>query len=453
MQIVIVGGGKIGTTVTEDFVAEGFDVTVIDKDPAVISTITNTYDVIGVCGNGVDCELLAEAGIAKAELLVAVTGSDELNMLCCFLARKMGAKHTIARIRNPEYNDQSLSFMRHHLDLSMAINPELLAAQELFKILKMPSAITVETFSRRNYEMVEVVLRPESALSGHSLMELRKKYSAKFLVSVVQRGDKVYIPDGNFVLQEGDRIGISATPTEIHKLLRQIGLMQKSAKNVMILGASRTAYYLSKMLMDNGSAVKVVDKDFARCEEFSALLPGAVIIEGDGVQQELLLEESIDRMDAFLSLTGMDEGNILVSFFAAAQGVPKVVAKINSNELGSMAEKLGLECIISPKKVISDVLSRYARALKNSLGSSKVETLYKLMDGKAEALEFIVTPDFPGLDIPLQKLNLKKNILISGIVRGRKAIIPSGSDVILAGDRVIVLGAGTQLQDLSDILL
>ncbi len=453
MKVIIVGCGKIGVTILEDMVNEGHEVVAIDSDPAVVAEVTNVYDVIGVCGNGMDYEPLEEAGVSKAELLVAVTGSDEFNMLSCHIARQMGAKHTIARIRKPEYNDQSLGYLRQYLTLSMAINPELLMAQELFKILKLPSALTVETFSRRNFEMIEVVLRHDSKLNGYSLMQLRKKFSAKFLVCVVQRGEDVYVPDGNFVLQAGDRIGITATPNELHKLLRQLGVIQKHAKCVMLLGASRTAYYLAKMLLDNGTAVKVVDVDRKRCEEFAALLPQAVVIEGDGIQQELLMEEGIGNMDAFVALTGMDEQNILVSFFANSQNVPKVIAKVNRHELSSMAEKLGLECTISPKRIVADVLSRYARALKNSEGSN-VETLYKLMDGKAEALEFRVTAEFKGCDIPLKDLALKPDILITGILRGRKtAILPSGDDVIRAGDKVVVLAAQKRMEDLSDILL
>lgn len=451
MRIIVVGCGKIGTTVIDSFVAEGHDVVALDTNPSVVSEITNIYDVIGVCGNGVDCEPLREAEVEKAELLVAVTGSDEQNMLSCFMARRMGVKHTIARIRNPEYNDQSLVFMRQQLNLSMAINPEMLAAQELFKILKLPSAINVETFSRRNFELIELVLRPNSPFAGNSLIDLRKKYPAKFLVCVVQRGETVYIPDGSFILQEGDRIGVMGTPTEIHRLLRLMGVMQKQAKRVMILGASRTAYYLAKMLLENGTAVTVIDKNRARCEEFSTLLPGAMIIEGDGVEQELLLEEGMETTDAFVSLTGMDEQNILVSIFASHHNVPKVITKVNRNELAEMAQKLGLECVITPKKMIADVVCRYARALKNSLGS-KVETLYKLMGGKAEALEFVVQPDFKGQDMPLKDLRLKPHVLIAGIVRTRKIILPTGDDKIRAGDKVIVLVAGKRFEDLADIL-
>lgn len=419
--------------------------------PDAITDITNVYDAMGVCGSAADCGALAEAGVEKADLFVAATDADELNMLSCFLAKRMGAAHAIARIRKPEYNDQNLSFMRQQLDLSMSINPEQLAAQELFKVLKLPSAMTVETFSRRNFEMVELRLRPESSMDGLSLSELRKKYAAKFLVCVVQRGEEVYIPDGSFVLRAGDRIGVTATPTEIHRFLRMVGVMQKQAKSVMILDASRMAYYLAKMLLDNGTTVKIIDQDRNRCRQFCDLLPGATMIHGESIRQELLLEEGIGSVDAFVALTGIDEENILMAFYANAQNVPKVVAKINHNELAAMADNLGLDCIISPKKVVVDVLLRYVRALENSIGG-QVETLYKLRDGRAEALEFKVQADFETLQIPLKVLALKKDILIAGIVRGRKNIIPSGEDVILAGDRVIILAAGRAISTLSDIL-
>lgn len=451
MKIIVAGCGKIGITLIENFVNEGHEVVALDSNPDAITDITNVYDAMGVCGSATDCDTLAEAGVDKADVFVAATDADELNMLSCFLAKRMGASHTIARIRKPEYNDQNVGFMRQQLDLSMSINPEQLAAQELFKVLKLPSAMMVETFSRRNFEMVELRLRPESPMDGLSLSELRKKYAAKFLVCVVQRGEEVYIPDGDFVLRAGDRIGVTATPTEIHRFLRMVGVMQKQAKSVMILGASRMAYYLGKMLLDNGTTVKIIDQDRDRCRQFCDLLPGATMIHGESIQQELLVEEGIGSVDAFVALTGIDEENILMSFYANAQNVPKVVAKVNHNELAAMADNLGLECIISPKKVVVDVLLRYVRALENSLGG-QVETLYKLMDGRAEALEFKVQADFEALQIPLKELALKKDILIAGIVRGRKNIIPSGDDVIAAGDRVIILAAGRAVNTLSDIL-
>ena len=451
MDIIVVGCGKIGITILRSLVAEGHNVVAVDENPAIIAEIANVYDAMGVCGNGVDSDTLQEAGAERAELVVAVTGSDEKNMLACFLARKLGARHTIARIRNPEYNDKSLSFLRQHLDLSVALNPERLAAQELYNILKLPFAVKIETFSRRNFEMVELLLKEDSPMVGMSLWQLRKKYQANFLIGCVQRGEEVTIPDGRFVLQAGDRIGLSAAPYEVQKLLKMMGIAQKQARNVMILGASRTAYYLAKMLISGGNNVKIIDKDPAKCTAFSESLPKATVICGDGAQQELLQEEGIATMDAFVALTGMDEENILISFFAASQQVPKVISKVNRPELASMAERLGLDCIISPRNFVSGILVQYARALENSLGSS-VETLYKLMDEKAEALEFSVRPEFGHVNVPLKEMTLKPNVLLAGILRGRKAIIPTGDDVLQAGDKVVVLTTGHRFQDLSDIL-
>ena len=452
MNIIVVGCGKIGTTIISSLVAEGHNVVAIDSNPDIINEITNLYDAIGICGNGNDCDTLSEAGIEKAELFVAVTGSDEFNMLSCFLARRMGAKHTIARIRNPEYNDQDLVFLKKQLNLSMAINPDLLAAQEIFNILKLPSAAKIETFSRRDFEMIELKLRQESVLDGVSLIELRKKYDVKLLVCVVQRDNEVFIPDGSFVLKSGDKIGITATTSEILRFLKMLGVMQKQARNIMILGGSRTAYYLSKMLMGIGNTVKIVEKEHKRCLELSETLPNAVIINGDGAGQELLNEEGLSSMDAFISLTGMDEENILISFYATAQNVPKVISKVNRDEFIYLAEKIGLDCTISPKNIISDILVRYARALENSLGSN-VETLYQIMDGKAEALEFNIVADSAVTEIPLKDMRIKPNTLIAGIMRGRKIIIPSGDDMILPEDKVVIITSGYKLNDITDILL
>ena len=447
MKIIIAGCGKIGTTLIQNLVVEGHDIVVIDNNTTVVSEITNVYDVMGIYGNGVDSDILMEAGIADAELFIAVAGSDELNMLSCFMARKLGAKNTIARIRSPEYNDKSLGFMRQHLELSMAINPERLAAQELFNILKVPSALKIETFSRRNFEMVELRLKDESLLDGVKLLDIRNIFKAKVLICC----DEVFIPDGNFVLQSGDKIGITAPHSELQKFFKNIGLIQKKAKSVMILGGSRTAYYLAEMLTNIGSSVKIIDHDEKTCELMCELLPKAVIINGDGAKQEVLLEEGLRTTDAFVSLTGMDEENILVSIFASSQNVPKVISKVNRDELIPMAERLGLESVISPEKLIADVLISYARALQNSLGSN-IETLYKIMDGKVEALEFNVRENSIVVGIPLKELSILKNILIGGIIRDRKTIIPAGDDMILAGDRVIVIAANHKLQDLSDIL-
>lgn len=453
MKIIIVGGGKIGSTLIESLESEGHDITVVDRDQKVIDEISNIYDVMCVCGNGVDNDTLKEADVAGAELLISVTNSDEINMLICFIAKKMGAAHTVARVRNPEFNDKRMAEVKQYLDISLTINPELLAAQEIFNILKLPAAINIETFSRRNFEMVELIIKEDSHLDGMSLIDLRKKYKANFLICVVKRGGEVYIPDGNFVLKSGDRICITANFAEVQKLLKMLGLAKKHSKSVMILGATTTAFYLSKMLLKSGSEVTIIDKDINRCNQFAEILPNAVVINGDGAQQEVLMEEGITSVDAFAALTGMDEENILISFFAQSQNVPRVVAKVNRNELASMAEKLGLDSIVSPKKAVSNVITSYARALQNTLGSN-VETMYKLMDGSVEALEFNVQSDFKSQHIPLKDMQLKDNVLIAGIIRKRKAFVPTGDDEIIAGDKIIVIAKSHEqkMHDLADIL-
>lgn len=451
MNIIIVGCGKIGSTILESLVEEGHDVVGIDNDEQVITQITNVHDIMAVCGSGTDYDMLKEAGVANAEMFIAVTSSDELNMLSCYMAKKMGAKHTIARIRNPEYTQSNLGFLKQQLDLSMAINPESLAAVEMFNILKLPSAVKIQTFSQRNFEIIEIILKENSALAGMKLMELRNKFNAQFLICAVQRGEDVYIPSGNFQLMAGDKIGLTASLSEIQKLMRSLKIEKKQAKDVMILGGSKIAYYLAKMLTTSGNGVKIIEKDHEKCQELSESLDKVVIIEGDGAEQEILLEEGLNSLDAFVALTGMDEENILISIFASSHNVPTVITKVNRNELSQLASKLGLDCIVSPKKIVSDVIVRYARALENSRGSN-VETLYNIMDDKAEVLEFNVRSDFKQVNIPLRELKLKPNILIAGIIRERKPIIPNGDDMIMKNDKVIIVTSEQRLNDLSDII-
>lgn len=452
MNIVIVGCGKIGSTILSDLLSEGHDIVAVDSDPQVLSEISNIYDSMYVCGSGTNCDTLVEAGVERAELFIAATGSDECNMLSCFIAKRMGAKHTIARVRNPEYSEKSFGFMRRQLDISMIMNPDQLAAQDIYYTLKLPGAVKIEYFASRSFEMVELRLKEDSPLCGVQLHELRKRYDAKFLICAVQRGDSVVIPDGNYVLEPGDRIELTAAPTEISKLLKLLGILRKQSKSVMILGASRAAYYLTRMLLASGTGVTVIERDHQRCQHFSELLPGATVICDDGSKQELLMAEGLTSRDAFVSLTGMDEENILVSFFALSQGLPKVITKVNRDELHATAERLGLDSLIASRHVSSNVVSRYARALQNSLGSN-MEALYRILDGKAEAIEFAVHSDCVLTGIPLAEMRLRSGILIAGIIRGRKTIIPSGTDCIYVGDHIIVLAAGMQIHQLTDILL
>ncbi len=451
MNIIVVGCGKIGTVLIKSLIAEGHNVIAVDDNPTVIEQVTNIFDVMTVCGNATDCDVLKEAGAESADLFISMSGSDEINMLACYLAKKMGTKHTVARIRNPEHNDRSLAFLKENLDISLVVNPERLAAKEIFNILKLPSAAKVEMFSSHKLEMVELKLKPDSSLDGLTLIELRKKFPVKLLVCAVSRGDEVFIPGGNFVLKSGDKIAVTTSPAEILKFFKMTDSIMRPCKDVMILGASRIAHYLSEMLISSGSSVKVVELNREVCETFCDHNPDAVVINGDGAQQELLREEGIAQMDAFVALTGNDEQNILISFFASSQNVGKVISKVNREEFFSIAEKLGLESILSAKKAVSDIIVGYARSLQNSMGS-KIETLYSFMDSKAEAAEFTATDDFKFSNIPLKSLNLKPNTLIAGIIRKRTPIIPSGDDVILPNDKVIVLTAGRNLNDLSEII-
>ena len=452
MKIIIVGCGKVGKAVIESMVDEKHDIVAIDNDPRVINNVTNHYDVMAVCGNATSRELLVEAGVNKTDLFLACTESDEVNMLSCFLAKKLGARHTVARIRESSYNADGLQFLSKQLNLSMALNPEQLTAEHLFDFLKLPSAVKVDTFAGKKIQILEMIIRENSRLIGVTLSDLRRQCPVNFIVCAVKRGEETFIPKGAFSLQEDDKVAFMVKRSDTHKFLKAIDIVQKQGRDVMILGGSATAYYLTKLLAANNYSVKIIERDRERCDEIAEIAPsGATIICGDGMSQDLLWEEGIKSTDAFVALTGEDEENILISFYALSQQVPKVVTKVNRNELASLAERLGLDCIVSPQKIVADVLTRYARALNNSR-ESKVETLYRLLDGDAEALEFIALGDCKIIGIPLKELELKENLIVAGIIRDRESIIPSGDDVILTGDRVIVVAAELHLNDLSDVL-
>lgn len=452
MKIIIVGGGKVGKTIIESMLKEKHEVILVDNDPAVVGNVTNLYDVMGICANGTEYEKLLEAGADKADLFIAVTGSDELNMLSCFAAKKIGARHTVARVRNSEYNTASWGFMKQQLEISMAVNPEKLAAEAIYDILKLPSATKVESFTARSFEMIEIIVKKGSAIDGMTLVELRKKFSEKFLVCVVQRENDVFIPNGTFKVLSGDKIGVMVTNDDAHSILKKFGYPAKEAKNIMLIGASKTALYLADMLIKGRSSVKIIEKDPEVCDIVCERLSSkASVVCGDGMSREILLEEGVDGLDALVALTDRDEENILISFYALSKQVQKVIAKVNRNELSSISENLGLETTFSPKNIVADILVRYARAIGNSIGS-KVETLYSLFGGNAEALEFNVEQDFEFAGVPIKKLETKPGILVAGITRGNEALIPGGDDCILSGDKVIVVAKGERLCNLSDIL-
>lgn len=451
MKVIISGCGKVGTAILESLLKEKHQIVVIDVNAQTVEDVTNRYDVLGIVGNGTSYDVLKTAGADVCDLFISVTSSDEFNMLSCFVAKKMGSSNTVARIRNSEYNNQSFGIVKKELGINVIINPELLTAQTLYNILELPMASNVEVFSSNETEMIEITLDNNSEMVGHSLYGLRKKHNYNFLVCLVQRGDKVYIPNGSFILEEGDKIGIFANKSGTAKLLKSLGLDQKPVKSVMIVGASKTAIYLSKLLASTKHSVKVIDVNQEKCERLAKEVDKVTVIHGDGMNQELLIEEGILTTDGFVALTGKDETNVLMSIFSQSKDVSKTITKVDSDEVFALSKTLGIETPITSRRLVANVLVRYARALENSK-ESKIETLYSLFNGKAEAAEFEVLEDFKFTGIPLKNLKLNNQILIAGIIRDRETIIPCGEDVILTGDKVIVITAGRSLYDLSDII-
>ncbi|MDE7454894.1 MAG: Trk system potassium transporter TrkA [Clostridia bacterium] len=451
MKVIVVGCGKIGKAIIESMAEERHDVVAIDNDPQVIEQIANTFDVMAVCGSATSREMLQKANVSKTDLFISVTESDEVNMLSCFLAKRMGAKYTVARIRETEYNNASLQYLIKELGLSMALNPELLTAQSLYDILKLPSAVNVDNFAGKMVQLLEIVVTEDSPIANKTLQDLRQKSSVPFVACAVQRGEEVYIPTGTFQLEEDDKVAFMVKRSDSNKFVKSCGLAQKQGKDVLIMGGSKVACYLAKLLASNGFSAKIIEKDPEKCEKIAEIVSSATVICGDGMSQDVLWEEGIRSTDAFVALTGNDEENILMSFYCMSEKVPKVICKVSHQDLTQLAEKLGLYSTVCPQKYVADTLTRYARALNNNV-ESKVETMYNLMDGKAEALEFVVLGDSSIIETPLKDLNLKPNFIIAGIIRGQETIIPSGSDCINVGDRVIVVATDEHLYDLSDIV-
>lgn len=451
MNIVIIGDGKVGHKLAMQLSGEKYNVTLIEKNERKIKDAINEMDVSCVVGDGASADVQRQADVPGADLVIACASTDEMNLFCCLLARKLGAKQTIARVRNPIYHNQ-IDLLKEDLKLSMAVNPERALAGEISRVLIFPSAAKIETFVKGRVELVEVTYPSHSSIDGLSLSELYKKHQIKMLVCAVQRDGEVYIPDGNFVPQPGDKINIAASHPEIEKFLKLTNGIIGKAKNVIICGGGRVAYYLGSQLLELGMQVKIIEMDEKRCMELCDLLPQATIIHGNATDHELLEEEGISKADAFVTLTGMDEENIIMSMYAKSLHVPKVVTKINDEGLQSMVDQLGMESVVSAKNVTANAITSYVRAMRNSMGSANVETVYKLIGGKIEALEFRIREKTRYTGIPLKDLNLKLNHLVACIVRNRRIIIPGGNDTLEVGDSVIVISMGQGLEDLQDIM-
>ena len=450
MNIIIVGCGKVGYTLVEQLGGENHNITVIDTNEEKVNSITDDLDAMGIVGNGVSFQTLSEAGIDHADLLIAVTGSDEQNLLCCVIAKKAGHCKTIARVRNPIYNNE-IAFLREELGLAMIINPELSSAAEIARIFQFPSAVKIDTFSKGRIELLHFRVTHDCLLNNYELIHIRTTLKCDVLVCMVTRGDQVLIPRGDFVFREGDVVAIVSTPPKANDFFKKIGIGAGRARTAMIVGGGTIAYYLARRLLEVGIHTKIIDQDPARCEHLSELLPKASIICGDGTDERLLIQEGLENVDAFAALTGLDEENILLSLYAKRTSRAKVVTKINRINFSGVLSDIKLDTISYPRLVTADMIIKYARSMNESLNSN-VENLYKLEDGHAEALEFYIKEDSAVTNIPLNRLHIRKNILVCSIVRGGQAIIPGGQDELHVGDYVVVVLTHARLNDIKDII-
>lgn len=450
MRIIIVGDGKVGHTLMKELSQEGHDIVIIDNNMEVVEKSLNTYDIMAMQGNGASYHVLQEADASKADLLIATTSSDEINMLSCLIAKKLGTKRTVARVRNPEYSEQ-LFIMREELGLNMSINPDYSAAKEISRVLRFPSAQKVETFSRGKAELVQMLVEEGSSLDGQPLFTIGSKFKSRILICAIERGDKVIIPKGDVVLQAGDEIYITASAGQVNNFVKNAGILKEKIKSVIITGGGRISYYLAKMLEGTGMDIKIIERDYKRAKFLSEELPEVMIIHGDGTNHDLLLEEGIDETDAFVALTGNDEENIIVSMFASNHEVRKIITKVNNLDLAHLLNEYLLDTVISPRYLTANQIIQYARAIQNSMGSN-VKTLHRIINDQVEVLEFSVKVKHDFLGIKLKDLNLKDNLLVSSIIRGNNIIVPGGEDTIEFNDHVIIVTTIPYLRDFKDIV-
>lgn len=450
MKIIIIGDGKVGYSLAENLSKENNDITIIDKNSEALQKAAENLDVMCIRGNGVSTKILLEAGIKQSDLLIAATTSDEVNMLCCLTAKKLGASHTIARIRDPEYA-QELSQLKAEIDLDMVINPEQAAADEIARLLKFPPAINVEMFARERVEMVEIKVTQGLPVSGMQLKDISKKISPSILIGAVLRNAEIIIPNGEFKIQENDTLYIIGQPSKVFDFCKRIGMHVQKIKNVMIMGGGRLTYYLAQYLDEAEIRVKIIEIKRERCVELNELLPRALIIYGDGTDESLLHSENLGSMGAFVSVTGRDEDNLISALLAKQCGVQKVVAKVNRINHFGVISSMGIDSVVCPKLITTDHILRYVRGMKNALGNP-VNTLYRIIGGQAEALEFTADEFTRFLNVPLKNLKLVPGVLVAAIVRRNNTIIPHGNDAIEAGDSVILIAKEKRLSDLNDIL-
>lgn len=450
MDIIIVGCGKVGSALAE-VLSEEHNVTVIDKNEEVIDSRVNDLDVMGIAGNCLQTDVLEEANVDKANIFIAVTNSDEVNILSCLIAKKMKARHCVARVRNPEF-DKQLVFMREELGISMMVNPDYNAANEIAKVLRYPEAINIESFAKGRVDLAEIRITSGSILDGVALSHLTRRLRLDVLICAVQRGDELLIPNGNFTLRSGDKIHMTASHSNMVKFFKSISAAyrEKRVKSAVLIGGGRVAYHLAQQLIEMGVKVKIIEIDRNRCLQLSDRLNKVDISCADGTDHDILIEEHVYDADAVVTLTGIDEENILLSLLAKNNGVDKVVTKVSRMSLMQLSDSLALDSIISPKSITVNQILQYVRARQNSLGNS-VTTLYRLVKDRLEAIEFVVRDKKDYVDIPLKKLKLRSGILIASIVRGNDLIIPKGDDCLRVNDSVVVVTTNKGMHDLSNI--
>lgn len=450
MNIIIAGCGKVGRALAEQLSREKHDITVIDRKPEAIQQITNIADVRGVVGNGASFEIQMDAGIDTADLMIAVTDADEVNLLCCLIAKKAGGCQTIARVRNPVYHHE-IHHIKDELGLSMVINPEWAAAMEMARLLRFPSAIDIDTFANGRIELLRFQLEEQNPLCNNKIKDLHMLSRCEVLICIVERGKEVLIPSGEVELKAGDMISVVASPVNASRFFKTIGIETNQVKNTMIIGGGKISFYLAKRLLEMGIQVKIIEKDRDACERLCEILPKAMIINGDGTDRELLAEEGLAKAEGFAALTNMDEENVMLALYAKSMSKAKKITKINRNTFDTIISSLNIGSLIYPKHITSETILQYVRAMQNSIGSN-VETLYRLVDGNAEALEFVIKGKSEVTDIPLQELQLKPHILVCAINRKGKIIIPKGQDCIQEGDSVVIIttdcGAYKDIRDI-----
>lgn len=450
MKIIIIGDGKLGFHLAENLSKENNDVIIIDKNPEALKRADEYLDVMCIKGNGLSTRILLEAGVKEADLLIASTASDEMNMVCCLTAKQLGAMHTIARIRDPEYADE-LSQIRSDLNLDMVINPEQAVAGEIARLLEFPPAMNVELFAKGRVEMVEMKITSDMSIANMRLQDISKRISPSILIGSVLRGDDVIIPKGDFVIKEGDTIHIVGQPSKVFRFCTRIGVHVQKIKNVMIMGGGKIAYYLAKYLDEMEIKVKIIEIDRERCIELTELLPNVLVIHGDGSDEIILQSENLSDMGAFISITGRDEDNLIAALLAKQNGVQKVIAKINRVNYAGVIKGMGIDNVVSPKLIIANHILRYVRGLQNAMGNP-VDKLYRVMGDRVEVVEFTANKFTSFLDSPLKNLKVVGGVLVAAIVRKNEIIIPHGNDAIKIGDKVILIAKDKILTDLNDMV-